>query len=386
MIQSLEVKGLNDRLSDKFEFHEDLNIFTGPNGSCKTTLLKLMWYLISGNFGKILPEIPFQSISIKTEFFFLSVTNIRAGMVKFVYQFADEKEISKTIEIERARRVWEELNNRIAKTVKRSLFFPTFRRIESVFSPSRRINDLRERFVHSSAGGLQHAVEQLSEDVSDYDHKFIASISTDDIATLVMQKHGDISGRSDELQVKLSRDITQKIEDYFGGETKSETQKPQDAIPVLENIRNSVEKVTQARENLFKPFSVLADLAQEILGYQSIGLTERLTHGEGTDGITLGAGTDGVTLGLTKETISSDKLSAGEKQMLSFLCYNAFSEDTIIFIDEPELSLHVDWQRLLFPILLQQKTGNQFFVATHSPFIYARYPDKEIPIKKLTRQ
>ena len=386
MIRSLEVKELNNKLSDKFEFHEDLNIFTGPNGSCKTTLLKLMWYLISGNFERILPEIPFQSISIKAELFFLSVTYMRAGMVRFVHQFAGEKEVSETIEIERARRVWEELNSRISKTVKRSLFFPTFRRIESVFSPSRHVNNPRRRFLHPSVGGLQHSMEQLLEDVSDYDHKFIASISTDDIAALVMQKHGDISGRADELQVKLSRDITQKIEDYFGGETGTEVQKPQDAIPVLENIRNRVEKVTQTRENLFKPFSVLADLAQEILGYQSIGLTERITHGEGTDGITLGEGTDGITLGVTKEAISSDKLSAGEKQMLSFLCYNAFSEDTVILIDEPELSLHVDWQRLLLPILLQQKTGNQFFVATHSPFIYARYPDKEIPIKKLTRQ
>ena len=39
----------------------------------------------------------------------------------------------------------------------------------------------------------------------------------------------------------------------------------------------------------------------------------------------------------------------GEKQMLSFLCYNAFANQTCIFIDEPEISLHVDWQRILFP-------------------------------------
>ena len=64
--------------------------------------------------------------------------------------------------------------------------------------------------------------------------------------------------------------------------------------------------------------------------------------------------------------------------MLSFLCYNAFSENTPIFIDEPELSLHVDWQRLLLPTLLEQGAGNQFFIATHSPFVYSKYPDKEI--------
>ena len=63
--------------------------------------------------------------------------------------------------------------------------------------------------------------------------------------------------------------------------------------------------------------------------------------------------------------------------MLSFLCYNTFSKNAVMFIDEPELSLHVDWQRLLLPTLMEQETENQFFIATHSPFIYAKYPDKE---------
>ena len=75
-------------------------------------------------------------------------------------------------------------------------------------------------------------------------------------------------------------------------------------------------------------------------------------------------------------------LSAGEQQMLSFLCYNAFYEDSIIFIDEPELSLHADWQRRLFPNLMKQQSSNQFVVATHSPFIYSKYEDKEIVLSE----
>ena len=53
-------------------------------------------------------------------------------------------------------------------------------------------------------------------------------------------------------------------------------------------------------------------------------------------------------------------------------------QNAIFIIDEPELSLHVDWQRQLFPTLLKQGTSNQFIVATHSPFIYSKYPDKEL--------
>lgn len=157
----------------------------------------------------------------------------------------------------------------------------------------------------------------------------------------------------------------------------SDPQKSQDATPVLENIQKSVERVTEKRESLLKPFSVLASLTQDILEYQAIGVAEGFTPGEWTEGITLGKGTEGITLGVANEAISSDKLSAGEKQMLSFLCYNAFSNKTPIFIDEPELSLHVDWQGILLPTLLEQATTNQLFVATHSPFIYTMYPDKE---------
>jgi predicted ATPase len=87
---------------------------------------------------------------------------------------------------------------------------------------------------------------------------------------------------------------------------------------------------------------------------------------------------DPVTLGEAREAIASDVLSSGEKQMLNFLCYNAFTTNSSIFIDEPEISLHVDWQRILFPILIKQSTGNQFIVATHSPFIYSKYSDKEL--------
>jgi predicted ATPase len=88
--------------------------------------------------------------------------------------------------------------------------------------------------------------------------------------------------------------------------------------------------------------------------------------------------TDRVTLGDAKEAIESDKLSAGEKQMLSFLAYNAFESTSVIFIDEPEISLHVDWQRQLVPTLLSQESGNQFIMATHSPFILSRYADREL--------
>ena len=394
MIRRLEVKGLNDRIQADLKFNEDLNIITGRNGSGKTTLLKLIWYLISGNLERIFPEIPFDFVSIVTDLFSLTITRLDSGEVQFVSEMNSfSKSVDFTIivnpetgnlgdreDIEKLN----ELNVDIADAMKSSLFFPTFRRIEGGFSSSSSRymsadpNFSRRIPPYRTTERLQEALSELSSAVSVYDHKFIASISTHDIVRLLTQKYADISEEINKLHAKLSQEITQKIRDYSGNETDSDTQKPQDANPVLENIQKSVEQATRTREALLKPFLVLAGLTQEILKYQQIGVAEQFASRERSEGITLGKGTEGIALGVANEAIASEKLSAGEKQMLSFLCYNAFSGNATIFIDEPELSLHVDWQRLLLPTLLDQGTGNQFFIATHSPFIFSRYQHKEI--------
>ncbi len=80
------------------------------------------------------------------------------------------------------------------------------------------------------------------------------------------------------------------------------------------------------------------------------------------------------------QEISIDDLSSGEKQIIyrgSFLLQNQkVLEDPIVFIDEPEISLHPDWQIKILDfyknILTNQTTNQleaQLFVVTHSPFI-----------------
>ena len=391
MVRKLEVEGWSKPIKTPLNFNQDLNIITGANGSGKTTVLKLLWYLISGNLQRILPEIPFNFVSIVTDLFSLTLTRIDSTKVKFVSKentFSRSVDFtvivdSETGDIERSKDIADlrALNTDIAGAMKNSLFFPTFRRVEGgISSVSGRYiqadpGDIRRTYRYRSSGlfhSLQEAMSELSEGMSVEDHRFVASISTDDVATLLKQKHAEISRKIDEHQVQLSSDITQKIEDYFRDDTKME------ARVVLEDIRESVDKVTQTREDLLKPFSVLASLTQKILKYEEIGIAERFTPSERIEGITLGKGKEGIALGVAREAISSDKLSSGEKQMLSFLSYNAFSEKTIFFIDEPELSLHIDWQRLLLQTLLDQGTGNQFFIATHSPFIFSRYQHKEV--------
>lgn len=384
MIQSLKVEKLNNRLSDEFEFHEDLNIFTGPNGSCKTTLLKLIWYLISGHLQQILVEIPFRFISIQTDMFDFSMERDEPDQVIFFYRldkFGKEEEYGSariTIDAETGRvnradvdrvNVFEK---QIARTTQRSLFFPTFRRIEGGFlSVTTDADDPAMRFLPSTPEMLQVSMLRFSDEVSINGHKFVVSISTEDLRELLTQKYADLYEEISRRQSQVLENISKEMQNNPKKDETSEI--PQNTSAVL----NAIQKVNEEREQLSKPFSVLSELSRKILRYDAIRVTGQVVRGETTDGITLGKENDGITVGEAKDAISSDKLSSGEKQMLSFLCYNAFSEGMAIFIDEPELSLHVDWQRRLLPNLLKQEQRNQFFVATHSPFIYTKYADKE---------
>ena len=201
MIQSLKVEGLNNRLSDEFEFHEDLNIFTGPNGSCKTTLLKLIWYLISGHLQEILVEIPFHTISIQTDLFAFSMERVEPEQVTFDYSFGKEEGVCEFVVINAetgriARKDVDLVNvleKRIARTTKQSLFFPTFRRIEGGFSRvTTDTGDSTMRFLASTPEMLQVSMLRFSDEVSINGHKFIASISTEDLSELLTQKYADI--------------------------------------------------------------------------------------------------------------------------------------------------------------------------------------------------
>jgi energy-coupling factor transporter ATP-binding protein EcfA2 len=68
--------------------------------------------------------------------------------------------------------------------------------------------------------------------------------------------------------------------------------------------------------------------------------------------------------------LDPEQLSSGERQLLVLLCNSllARSEGALFIIDEPEISLNAKWQRKLIPALLAcvQSSGVQFVLATHS--------------------
>ena len=69
----------------------------------------------------------------------------------------------------------------------------------------------------------------------------------------------------------------------------------------------------------------------------------------------------------TKEVIPWYLLSRGEKTIIYLFLVALIYKDSIFLLDEPEISLHVKWQKSLVSDLMSIAPKSQFIIATHSP-------------------
>jgi predicted ATP-dependent endonuclease of OLD family len=70
------------------------------------------------------------------------------------------------------------------------------------------------------------------------------------------------------------------------------------------------------------------------------------------------------------------QLSSGEKHLIKILLASMTSGPNAILIDEPELSLHLDWQRLFVQTILSLNPTCQLILASHSPEVMSEVKDE----------
>ena len=65
------------------------------------------------------------------------------------------------------------------------------------------------------------------------------------------------------------------------------------------------------------------------------------------------------------------QLSSGEKQMLIILLTVLVEDDLpyVLFMDEPEVSLHIEWQKRLIDLITELNPNCQIILTTHSPAV-----------------
>lgn len=97
----------------------------------------------------------------------------------------------------------------------------------------------------------------------------------------------------------------------------------------------------------------------------------------------------GSTFEFTKneKKISFTHLSMGEKQILLLLLMvsNTNQKPCIFFMDEPDLSMHIDWKEILVKELRNLNPNMQIILSTHAPSVITGWHDKVKEVNQLIK-
>ncbi|HBL6944437.1 TPA: ATP-binding protein, partial [Morganella morganii] len=111
---------------------------------------------------------------------------------------------------------------------------------------------------------------------------------------------------------------------------------------------------------IFKPIDLFLDILKEFME------DKKFTFNNGE-------------LSLSNEhgSLEHSSLSSGEKQLLILFIETLIQQNknNIFITDEPELSLHITWQRQIIPAIKKLNPNAQIIAATHSPEVASKYRD-----------
>ncbi|MBG2836109.1 MULTISPECIES: AAA family ATPase [Proteus] len=110
--------------------------------------------------------------------------------------------------------------------------------------------------------------------------------------------------------------------------------------------------------DIFKPITLFLEILKQFMEEKSF----KFDNGE-------------LVLYNTHGIIPHSSLSSGEKQLLILFIETLIQQNkTNIFLtDEPELSLHIAWQRQIIPAIKTLNPNAQIVAATHSPEVASKY-------------
>ncbi len=363
--------------------NEDINIFFGLNGSGKTSLLKILHSAMSGDTD-ILRNVPFKDAEVKL---FSTQRNITFTCnIEQTIPSSHKEQISSS-EILFLEDIPEEVrrdillshgyeNNKTNWKVQPKQ--PKFRGLGHTYLPVSRpyLTKRSERLPLSEgqldllfARNLQDLWRRYSTDMLSH----IRKIQEDGLANILRTV----------LSVEESNNVSKPIDKPVGVETAYEQM-----LSFLSRQKTTV-NILGSRENFIQRYAtdshlqkvvsdihaVEKEIEQTMLPRQNLQrlIQNMFSHKqiEFTDSDILVKTEEEVSLGL-------HLLSSGERQLMLIFLETFLSGESTILIDEPEMSMHIDWQLELVNAMRQLNPKAQLILATHSPEIMAEVKDDKI--------
>lgn len=144
-------------------------------------------------------------------------------------------------------------------------------------------------------------------------------------------------------------------------------------LPVFEIHSKNTEEKLEVFDGIYEQISLLTEIINQRFRFKKI----RISKENGIEAVDSD----------TNIPISLESLSSGEQHELYLFASLIFHDNPadILFIDEPEISLHIEWQTSFVSDLLKIKKleNTQIMIATHSPSILGKHFDKAFDLVEL---
>jgi len=431
-ITLFEVKNLHGYKSYRITIEENRIILVGENGSGKTTVLRLLYYLLAGEWEK-LHQYNFDSLglTIDTNEFQIMGDTIHKSFreinpdVLAKLPLAVRRRVSESItdyggidvnELEMMcrrygidyRAVMEEIsesrlgNRKTLKSLEDTryrirsllpqtlLYLPTYRRIEQELSSILRGSynpEVRQRIglnakfknsielVEFGMSDVVRTLERTKNSLLEYSQRGLNDLTLRYLGEVVDEDYKDFDVRI------IKQTSTKIIEEAL--DRMQETILTKDQKKHIMDLINSID----SEDDLSVHNKVICHYLKKLLGFlESLSAEEskicrfievcnsylvdkQFVYDLKDFSITIqGKSESGST-----DDIELRYLSSGEKQVVSLMCQLYLSRNNteyFVLIDEPELSLSVPWQRRFLLDIINGGYCSGLVAVTHSPFIF----------------
>ncbi len=423
IIEKITVNGFWGVKDIEINLNRDINFLIGSNGSGKTTLINMIAAALNADF-KTLDRLNFDKISILLNEFggrkkpSIIITKTPRDTVPFpeikflIKDKASDSPLEYSLDNYEEQRTYREYSAvsrirgkriRVSRDLIEHLHrlvnvsWLSIHRAEPTKTPfedksyestvDKKLNDLSniltrylaqfDRQSDVEASVFQQNVFLSLVTVQTFDELYIAMMSMDinnerSILTDILRKF-HIDDDTIFRTTKDHFDVTKKAVDNLRKSTK-EMEMP-DAIALISHLRVHLvvqewNKLIQKQEIIFAPRETFLNTLNRLLNRKQLEINDK---------------NEFVAIMENDNRFELNQLSSGEKQLFILLgeALVQNKQPWIYIADEPELSLHVDWQSKLINSLRAVNPNAQILCATHSPDIVAEYDSKVFDMEKL---
>lgn len=422
-LKNVDIKGFWGQYSIVSDFNPDVNIFIGRNGTGKTTFINILQAVISVDL-ELLSRLQFDHVIInlfegkKNRKIEVSKISRELQFKEIVYQIGSKK-FSLPIIPERDLRFLNKRNGRmhpqffvehqaIIKQIGEliNVSYLSVNRDNIVKDDSR---DIRREDIYNAIDiRLEELVGQLTTYQLQLETEFgkLSKKFQEDVlrSTLFNEEFDYVDTNKpiklDLRRIKIGLKLAYKglgildeateivIEKHIAAIEKAATSinnniedrtksiYPNDVTPLTllrrtERINELSSELENSKKKIFERLDDYVKLLNEFHETKDFKLHDSIVGG--------------LSIIKDKTDIAINQLSSGEKQLIILLTEALLQKgkQTLFIADEPELSLHIEWQRKVIYSIRKLNPNSQIIVATHSPEIVGKYKESTINMETI---